>query len=136
MNIFSDKKENIRVIGLKKWISYDNLDLEYFNHFELMFATPYFVDMSKPYIQKLTKHYLQKYNTLAEEYYYLAADAGLYYFNLLKQIGPASSVVLDDLPQKGISIDFNFTHPNNTTGFENQSVQILRYKEYSLKKIN
>jgi peptidoglycan endopeptidase LytF len=136
LNIFSDKKENIRVIGLRKWISYDNLDLEYFNNFSFTCAAPYFVDEEKPFIQKLNAAYIQKYNTNAEDYYYLAADAGLYYFNLLKQMGGAFCVVLDDLPKKGTSIDFNFTHPNNTTGFENQSVQIVRYKEYKLKKVN
>ena len=136
LNIFSDKKENIRVIGLRKWISYDNLDLEYFNNFSFTCAAPYFVDEEKKFIQKLNTTYIQKYNTNAEDYYYLAADAGLYYFNLLKQMGGAFSVVLDDLPKKGTSIDFYFTHPNNTTGFENQSVQIIRYKDYKLKKVN
>src|ERR1700757_2839079 len=33
LNIFSDKKENIHIIGLRKWLNYDNLDLEYFNKF-------------------------------------------------------------------------------------------------------
>jgi LysM repeat protein len=136
LNIFSDKKENIRVVGLRKWISYDNLDLEYFNNFSFTYAVPYFVDERNPFIQKLNTAYIQKYNTNAEDYYYLAADAGLYYFNLLKLIGSSFSVVLDDMPKKGSSVSFSFTHPNNNTGFENQSVQIIRYTDYKLKKVN
>jgi len=136
LNIFMDKKENIRVIGLRKWISYDNLDLEYFNNFSFIYAAPYFVDYEKPFTQKLNTAYTQKYNTNAEDYYYLAADAGLYYFNLLKLMGSSFSIVLDDMPRKGSSINFNFTHPNNSTGFENQSVQIIRYSDYKLKKVN
>ncbi|MEO8762107.1 MAG: LysM peptidoglycan-binding domain-containing protein [Bacteroidia bacterium] len=136
LNIFADKKENIRVIGLRKWTSYDNLDLEYFNRFSFMYAAPYFVDHEKPFTQKLNTAYTQKYNTNADDYYYLAADAGLYYFNLLKLMGSSFSVVLDDMPKNGSSINFNFTHPNNGTGFENQSVQIIRYSDYKLKKAN
>ena len=136
LNMFADKKENIRVIGLRKWVGYDNLDLEYFNKFGFIYAAPYFVDEEKAFIQKLNTAYIQKYNTSAEDYYYLAADAGLYYFNLLKQMGSSFSVVLDDFSKKGTSLDFNFTHPNSTTGFENQSVQVVRYKEYKLKKAN
>ena len=136
LNIFSDKKENIRVIGLRKWTSFDNLDLDYFNKFSFMYAAPYFVDVEKPFTQKLNAAYIQKYNTNAEDYYYIAADAGLYYFNLLKLMGSSFSVVLDDMPKKGASIDFDFTHPNNGTGFENQSVQIIRYMDYKLKKAN
>jgi LysM repeat protein len=136
LNIFSDKKENLRVVGLRKWLSYDNLDLEYFNKFSFICAAPYFVDEEKFFVQKLNAAYLQKNNTNAEDYYYLVADAGLYYFGLLKQMGPAFSVVLDDLPKKGTCVNFNFTHPNNSTGFENQSVQIIRYSDYKLKKVN
>jgi hypothetical protein len=134
--MFLDKKQNIRVIGLRKWTSFDNLDLEYFNNFSFTYAAPYFVNENNAFTQKLNTVYIQKYNTNAEDYYYLAADAGLYYFNLLKQMGPAFSVVLDDVPKKGTSINFNFTHPNNATGFENQSVQIIRYTDYTLKKAN
>ena len=136
LNMFMDKKQNIRVIGLRKWTSFDNLDLEYFNNFSFTYAAPYFVDENNSFTQKLNSAYIQKYGTNAEDYYYLAADAGLYYFNLLKQMGPAFSVVLDDVPKKGASINFNFTHPNNATGFENQSVQIIRYTDYTLKKVN
>lgn len=136
LNMFSDKKENIRVVGLRKWISYDNLDLEYFNNFNFTYAAPYFVDEENPLIQKLSAAYIQKYNTNAEDYYYLAADAGFYYFNLLKLMGSSFSIVLDDMPKKATSINFDFTHPNNSTGFENQSVQIIRYSDYKLKKVN
>ena len=101
-----------------------------------MCAAPYFVDEEKPFVQKLNTAYIQKNNCNAGDYYYLATDAGLYYFNLLKQTGSAFSAVLDDLPKKGNCINFNFTHPNNSTGFENQSVQIIRYNEYKLKKVN
>jgi len=136
LNIFSDKKENLRIIGLRKWLNYDNLDLEYFNKFSFTCAAPYFVEEEKPFVQKLNAAYIQKNGCNAGDYYYLATDAGLYYFNLLKQSGSAFSAVLDDLPKKGTCINFNFTHPNNSTGFENQSVQIIRYNDYKLKKVN
>ncbi|HXD93279.1 MAG TPA: LysM peptidoglycan-binding domain-containing protein [Bacteroidia bacterium] len=136
LNIFSDKKENLRIIGLRKWLNYDNLDLEYFNKFSFTCAAPYFVEEEKPFLQKLNSAYIQKNGCNAGDYYYLATDAGLYYFNLLKQSGSAFSAVLDDLPKKGTCISFNFTHPNNSTGFENQSVQIIRYNDYKLKKVN
>ncbi|HTA61825.1 MAG TPA: LysM peptidoglycan-binding domain-containing protein [Bacteroidia bacterium] len=136
LNIFSDKKENLRIIGLRKWLNLDNLDLEYFNKFSFTCAAPYFVNEEKPFLQRLNTAYIQQNNINPGDYYYLATDAGLYYFSLLKQMGGAFSVVLDDLPKKGNCINFNFTHPNNSTGFENQAVQIIRYNDYKLKKVN
>ncbi|HEX7414716.1 MAG TPA: hypothetical protein VF411_11800, partial [Bacteroidia bacterium] len=137
LNRFADKKENLRVIGLRKWMIYDNLDLEYFNNFSFTCAVPYYVDEENSFIQKLKTAYRQKYNTNTDDdYYYVATDAGLYYFNLLKTMGGTFAVVLDDMPKKGACINFNFTHPNNNTGFENQEVQIIRYNNYKLKKVN
>ena len=136
LNIFSDKKENLRIIGLRKWLNLDNLDLEYFNKFSFTCAAPYFVNEEKPFLQRLNTAYIQQNNINPGDYYYLATDAGLYYFSLLKQMGGAFSVVLDDLPKKGNCVNFNFTHPNNSTGFENQAVQIIRYNDYKLKKVN
>ncbi|MHB8401951.1 MAG: LysM peptidoglycan-binding domain-containing protein [Bacteroidia bacterium] len=137
LNLFAEKKENLRVIGLRKWMIYDNLDLEYFNNFNFTCAVPYYVDEENPYIQKLKTAYRKKYNTNPDDdYYYVSADAGLYYFNLLKTIGGTFAVALDDMPKKGSCINFNFTHPNNKTGFENQEVQIIRYNDYKLKKAN
>ena len=135
LNLFSDKKVNLRVIGLRKWMNYDNLDLEYFNNFSFTCAVPYYIDIENPYVQKLKTAYQQKYTIAADDYYYVAADAGLYYFNLLKNVGAASSVVLDDMPKLGTCINFSFTHPNNNTGFENQTIQLIRYNDYKLRKV-
>ncbi len=136
LNMFADKKENIRVIGLKKWLGLDNLDLEYFNRFSLTFATSYFIDYENLFIKKLSRAYRDKYYTDAGDYYYYAADAGLYYFELLKSQGPGFCTVLTKFPKKGTLVNFDFIHPNNQTGFENQAVQIIRYTDYKLKKVN
>jgi LysM repeat protein len=136
LNMFADKKENIRVIGLRKWLNYDNLDLEYFNRFGLIFATSYYIDYDNAWIQKLSSIYRDKYFTDAGDYYYYAADLGLYYFGLLKNQGPAFCTALNKFPKKSISVNYDFVRPNNQTGFENQAVQIIRYSDYKLKKVN
>lgn len=136
LNMFADKKENIRVIGMRKWLSLDNLDLEYFNRFGLIYPAPYFIDYETNFVKRLSSAYRAKYYTDAGDYYYYAADIGLYYFNLLKTMGPSFCLVLDDFPKKGNLTDFNFFRPNNQTGFENTGVQIIRYSDYKLKKVN
>lgn len=136
LNMFADKKENIRVIGMRKWLNYDNLDLEYFNRFGLVFASPYYIDYDNAWVQKLSRSYRDKYYTDAGDYYYYAADVGLYYFELLKNQGPAFCTALNKFPKKGLLASYDFIRPNNQTGFENQAVQIIRYSDYKLKKVN
>jgi len=136
LNMFADKKENIRVIGLRKWLSMDNLDLEYFNRFGLLFTSAYFIDHENTWVKKLSGAYRDKYYTDAGDYYYYAADMGLYYFELLKNQGPVFCLQLDKFPKKSTLINFDFIRPNNQTGFENQALQIIRYADYKLKKAN
>jgi LysM repeat protein len=136
LNMFAEKKENLRVIGLRKWLSLDNLDLEYFNRFGLMFPASYHINYDDALVKKLSAAYRDKFYTDATDHYYYAADLGLYYFEQLRSQGPAFCVQLDKLPKKGPFISYNFFHPNGQTGFENQAVQIIRYTDYKLKRIN
>jgi len=136
LNMFADKKENLRVIGLRKWISLDNLDLEYFNRFALMYPAPYFIDHENPFVKKLSRAYRDKYYTDPGDHYYYAADIGLYYFEQLRSQGPVFCTMLDKLPKKGTLLSYDFIRPNAQTGFENQAVQIIRYTDYKLKKVN
>jgi hypothetical protein len=136
LNMFAEKKENIRVIGLRKWINLDNLDLEYFNRFGLIFPAPYYIDYENPLIKKLNREYRDKYYTDASDYYFYAEDIGLYYFDLLKAQGPVFCTMLNKFPKKGTLVNFDFYRPNNQTGFENQGVQIIRYTDYRLKRVN
>ncbi len=136
LNMFADKKENLRVIGLKKWLGLDNLDLEYFNRFCLMYPAAYHIDYDNAWIKKLNRAYRDKYYTDANDHYFYAADIGLYYFEQMKAHGPVFCTMLDDLPKKGTVSGFDFYHPNAQTGFENQAVQVIRYADYKLKKVN
>ncbi len=136
LNMFADKKENLRVIGLRKWLNLDNLDLEYFNRFGLIYPSAYHIDYENNYIKKLNRLYRDKYYTDAGDHYFYAADMGLYYFELLKTQGPGFCTQMNKFPKKGTLINFDFIHPNAMTGFENQAVQIIRYTDYKLKKAN
>lgn len=136
LNMFADKKENLGVIGLRKWLNLDNLDLAYFNRFGLIYPSAYHIDYENNYIKKLSRLYRDKYYTDAADHYYYAADMGLYYFELLKAQGPGFCTQMEKFPKKGTLINFDFIHPNAMTGFENQAVQIIRYSDYKLKKAN
>jgi LysM repeat protein len=136
LNMCADKKENLRIVGLRKWLSYENLDLEYLNRFGFIFPAPYFIDSENTFLKRMNTLYRQKYYTDASDYYYYANETGLYYFNLLKTTGPDFCTSLTDFPKKGTIFSFDFYHPNNNTGFENRSVQIIRYTDYKLKKAN
>jgi hypothetical protein len=84
----------------------------------------------------LNKEYRDKYYTDAGDYYFYGAEIGLYYLDLLKSQGPVFCTMLNKFQKKGTLVNFDFYRPNNQTGFENQGVQIIRYTDYRLKRVN
>ncbi len=135
LHVFADKKE-ITLIGEKKWVSSDNFDPEYLNHFKFIYAAPLYIDFSSEWIKKTTNIYRTKYYTDPSDFYYEGYDVAFYYLNALKNTGPSFYKQLDKVSQKGSVINFNFFRPSNNTGFDNKSVYIIQYKDYKFQKVN
>ncbi|MDP2387130.1 MAG: LysM peptidoglycan-binding domain-containing protein [Bacteroidota bacterium] len=136
LNSFIDKKKELNVIGLKKWISIDHLDPEYLNKFNFIYPSASFVNDQNPEVRRAGKLYKSKFYTDPSDYYFHGIDIGLYYLNALKESGPDFYKNLDKNRKKGMTMDFNFFRPSETTGFDNKSIQIIRYSDYQFQKIN
>lgn len=136
LNTFIDKKKELNVIGLRKWISLEHLDAEYLNKFNFLYPSSYFVDYSSEFVKKARKAYYATYFTNPEDYYYQGIDIALYYLDALKKYGPDFYKNLDQHKKKGATMDFNFFRPSQTTGFDNRSLKMVRYSDYKYSKAN
>jgi LysM repeat protein len=136
LNSFIDRKKELNVIGMKKWVSIDYLDPEYLNKFHFTFAAANYVDYTKPEIALAAKTYRDKYFVDPSDFYFQGIDIGLYYLDALRQYGPDFYKTLDKNRKKGMIMDFNFFRPSETTGFDNKSIQVIRYSDYIFSKAN
>jgi LysM repeat protein len=136
LNTFIDKKKELNVIGLRKWISLEHLDSEYLNKFNFLYPSSYFIDYSSEFVKKAKKAYYATYFTDPEDYYYQGIDIALYYLEALKKYGPDFYKNLDQYKKKGAVMDFNFFRPSLTTGFDNRSLKMVRYSDYKYSKAN
>lgn len=136
LNSFVDKKKELCVIGLKKWISLEHLDSEYLNKFNFLYPSSVYVDYSNEQVKKARKAFYSMYFSDPEDYYYQGIDIGLYYLEALKMYGPDFYKNLDQHKKKGIVMDFNFFRPSQTTGFDNRSLKMVRYSDYKFIKAN
>lgn len=136
LNSFIDKKKELNVIGLKKWVSLEHLDAEYLNKFSFMYPSSYFIDYSSDFVKKAKKAYYSTYFAEPDDYYYQGIDIALYYLESLKKIGPDFYKQLDLNKKKGAVMDFNFFRPSQTTGFDNRSLKMIRYSDYKFSKAN
>lgn len=136
LNSFIDKKKELNVIGLRKWISLEHLDSEYLNKFNFLFPSSYYIDYSSEFVKKAKQAYYATYFTDPEDYYYQGIDIALYYLEALKNYGPDFYKNLDQHKKKGEVMDFNFFRPSQTTGFDNRSLKMIRYSDYKFSKAN
>ncbi len=136
LNSFIDKKKELNVIGLRKWISLEHLDSEYLNKFNFLFPSSYYIDYSSEFVKKAKQAYYATYFTDPEDYYYQGIDIALYYLEALKNYGPDFYKNLDQYKKKGEVMDFNFFRPSQTTGFDNRSLKMIRYSDYKFSKAN
>ncbi len=135
LHVFADKKD-ISLIGVKKWVNSDNLDPEYLNHFSFIHAAPVYIDYNQEDVKRITVKYRDKYYTDPSEFYYEGYDVAFFYLNALKNNGPMFYSRLDTISGRGTVMDFHFFRPSHTTGYDNKSIQIIRYLDYKFRKIN
>lgn len=131
---FSDKKD-IVLMGFSSVSNLDNLDQEYLNKLQFHFADAGIVDYSLPLTQELTKNYQSIYTANPSDYYFSGYDVATYYLGNLEKQGLGLFLNLDKFPGAGISTGFKFFHPDDETGFENQSISIYKYSNYKLQKL-
>lgn len=132
--VFSEKKDN-SVIGLRSWVGMENIDPEHLNKLAFTYATPFYVDMDSDWVKKLIIAYRSKYFTDPGDFYFQGYDIGLYYLSSLKAKGPSFYSMLDSEKKQGVVMSFGFFRPSQTTGYDNKSVQVVRYKEYKFQKV-
>lgn len=129
--VYSEKKDLV-LLGFSSVSEIENLDQEYLNKLQFTFATAGNTNYTDTLTMRLTRSYQSLMNTDPTDYFYEAFDIGHYFLSHLKNQGPSFFFQLDKYKAQGVSTKFNFYRPDTSTGFENRSVYIFRYKDYRL----
>lgn len=132
MKMFSGKKKEIKIFGMKKWIEMDHLDPEYLNSLKFSYFTNQIIDYNDSTIQYLVSLYRNKFKTDPLHYFFAGYDIANYYLRFLFQEGPQIFTSLDKFPKNGLTMDFKFYSPSENTGFENNAIRIVNYIDYKL----
>jgi LysM repeat protein len=125
----------ITLIGLEDWMKFENIDLEYFQTLNVHFCAPQYIDEQ----DTLTAHFIKKYVKETEIYpsnnTFLGFDLGCYFGgNLLTYGNLFTSQAL--VKYNGFSIKLNFFKTGVESGYENIDSHLLRFEDYTLKKVN
>jgi LysM repeat protein/ABC-type branched-subunit amino acid transport system substrate-binding protein len=129
-----EKDYKITVVGMESWINYDNLDINMIQKFGLQIPANAHINYNDSVTNIFIKSFREKYHTEPGKYAFSGYDAAFYFIPLLAKFGHGVIDKLEASKSTGLITNFNFKKTGDDSGFENQSVFILKYEDFELKK--
>ncbi|MBL4592934.1 MAG: hypothetical protein JKX68_03850, partial [Flavobacteriales bacterium] len=134
LNKKSYKDCQVTIIGLEEWMKYDNIDLEYFQKLNVHYCSTRFIDCQDSLIANFIDNYVKITETYPSKNTFLGFDMAYYFgYNLINQGTLFSPLSLEK--NNGMSINLNFFKTGIESGFENTNSYLLRFDDYSIKRI-
>lgn len=150
---------NIEVYGMPAWNEMESLRGESLQKVNAHITNSFWLNKNNSDIALFEKNYFKRYKTLPIDYSYMGYDATLYFGKLLNMYGKDFGVYLTKNKNTTLVNPFNFeqslvkyqlqttpvttprgkpaSNPPPTFDFyENKYLNILKYENYSLKKMN
>jgi LysM repeat protein len=131
---FDEKEYQISVTGMDTWINYDNLDINMIQKLSLQIPANSHINYNDTITNIFIKSYREKYNTEPGKYAFSGYDAAMYFIPLLIKYGNGAIDKIESTKKTCLSTSFDFRKTGDDSGFENQSVFILKYEDFELKK--
>ena len=124
----------VTIIGLEEWLRYENIDLAYFQKLNVHYTTARFVDYQDSITTNFIDNYVKKSKIYPSNNNFLGFDLAYYFGNNFIANG---SLYSSESLQKyyGRSIALGFFKTGIESGFENTNSYLLRFEDYSLKRI-
>ena len=78
---------------------------------------------------------IDDFKTDPSQHVFTGFDVGYFYLSGLQKYGNALQYKLPELKQKGIQTEFNFYRSDISSGYENRGVGIMKFEDYSYKRV-
>lgn len=135
MNGIDTNIYKIQVYGLNSLYSSDQINNYYRHKFKLTLALTNFVDYSDPNTISFIREYRKLYNTdpSASGFAMRGFDNGYYFLSQLSGYGLNFEMVFGQTRnENGLQMKFNFKNVEMESGYENQDMYLVRYKDYNM----
>lgn len=131
------KYEDYRVtlLGLEEWKHFENIDLPYFQILNVHYCASQFINDEDSLVASFVNKYMDKQGTYPSKNSFLGFDLAYYLGNNLMNNG--SLYAQNSLIKfNGFSIDLNFFKTGVESGFENTSSFLLKFDDFTIKRVN
>lgn len=126
---------DIKILGLESWQLFDNLEVDYLQELNIHLVVSEYIDHSRMEVRQFEDKFKEAYELIPEKFAYLGYDVGMYYLSLMHEFGLNFELMFLGIQEKMLSRNFEFFKTGIESGYENHSVFLVRYQDYSLKQV-
>lgn len=128
-------KYPISVYGFPRWQKFRNVQIEYYYQLQLHLFTPFYVDYHDENVKSFITKYRDAFRSEPSQYSFQGFDVMLYFLTAMRNYGLDFQFCIENHSINLLQSDYIFNRLNGLSGFENQSVYMLRYnKDFEISK--
>ena len=129
---------SIQIYGMDQWVKYENIEAAYKNRFKMRLVVPNHVDYQSENVIDYLEKYRNAYNTEPSHYGYgfQGFDLAMYFGGALLTHGLDFGMHAGEDAMEGVMGSYRFGRTATGADFENKSVLIIEYDDYSIKRVN
>jgi LysM repeat protein/ABC-type branched-subunit amino acid transport system substrate-binding protein len=136
INSVKFKDLDLMIFGLEDFMGFETIDEKYKNRYNLNVVAPNFVDFNDNDVKSFLIHHRLLYGIDPDKYTFNGFDAAFTNLKGLMMYGSKFQLNYNYLQTSGFSAGSNYKTVESGSGFENQSVYILKYNDYKIEVVN
>jgi LysM repeat protein/ABC-type branched-subunit amino acid transport system substrate-binding protein len=131
-------KHEVSVFALENFLgkAYDNINVSHKIKYDLHVTSTRFIDYEGEKIKSFIVKYRTQFGTDPNEFAFMGYDAALYHAIGMNKFGKSFTSYYDLVKIPLLQSEYNLKRTDDNSGFENNKVYIISYKDYQLNKIN
>lgn len=130
------KGYEVEVYALENFLEYDEIETSHKMKFNLHVTTSSFIDYKDEKVIAFVKQYRAKFGSEPTKFAFMGFDAAFFHAVGLDSFGKEYASHYDQIKVPLLQSSFKLERSDKSSGFENQSVYIVAYKDFELVKVN
>ena len=125
----------VTVIGQEEWLNYENIDLEYYQKLNVCLPVSQHIESTDSITDYVIRRYINRVGTYPSKNAILGYDLANFFGTCFIKNGTVFNQDVPETVKNGLSLRFNFYKTGVESGYENTSLSILKFDDYTLKRV-
>ena len=119
---------DITLYGMDKWVTYSNIELEYFHNLNTHLFSNSFIDYSDTEVNNFIADYRKYFEAEPDKFSFQGYDIAYYFLKALQMFGKEFRFCINEIEPDLLETKYHFKRIGGNDGFVNDKILTLVYK--------